>query len=341
MAGHPSVSVALCTHNGERFIGEQIESILTQTLRVDQIVVSDDNSGDATVDRAVTALRAAPPSVAVTVLRNSTPLGVTANFEAAIAACKGEVIVLSDQDDVWEPHRVHASVAALGDPLVVLVASDATLIDESGAPFGGGLWARLGLTSMERDLMSGPTPWRALMRRNVVTGATVAFRASLLNVASPFPRSWLHDEWLAMMAASQGKVALLDDRLIRYRLHGGNVVGMRERTFAVMLSRLTANGAERNTRLRMRAEDLRDRVDVLADSVDDDFGDAVRAKAAHERRRAELSKHRLRRIGPVATLARSGSYARFGMGVSDIVRDLVQPLSQPKSDQGCTGIRGR
>ncbi|MEQ1734866.1 MAG: glycosyltransferase, partial [Rhodoglobus sp.] len=126
----PSISVAMCTHNGERFVAEQVDSILAQTMAVDEIVLSDDASTDATValarDRVALFLAQNPSSrVQLRVIENTQALGVTRNFEQAIRATAGEVVVLSDQDDRWSPERVALSVAALGDdPTALLVHGD-------------------------------------------------------------------------------------------------------------------------------------------------------------------------------------------------------------------------
>ena len=103
---HADVSVALCTHNGAVFVAEQVASILAQRPAPREIVVGDDASSDATIEiieRAVVEARAAESGLRteLLVLRRESPLGVTANFDATIAACRAEVVALSDQDDVW------------------------------------------------------------------------------------------------------------------------------------------------------------------------------------------------------------------------------------------------
>ena len=109
------ISVALCTHNGARYVTEQVESILRQTLPPDEIVLSDDASTDDTV-ALVRAALAAHPNVELRVFENDPALRVTKNFEQAVVACTGDLVALSDQDDIWAPDRLEriAEVFAAG-----------------------------------------------------------------------------------------------------------------------------------------------------------------------------------------------------------------------------------
>ena len=136
---------------------------------------------------------------------------------------RGEFIALADQDDVWEPNRLERGLTRFRDG-VLLVHSDATLIDEAGKP-SGSLMSALRLTNGERRSLSSGKALDALLRRNLVTGATTMIRSSLLQQALPIPEGWVHDEWLGLVAAVQGGVVFSEESLIRYRQHGGNEIG--------------------------------------------------------------------------------------------------------------------
>lgn len=326
-----AISVALCTHNGAEFVGEQLLSILDQSLRPGEIVVSDDASTDETariVTRTMHEWSTAHPEAAVrfSLLRNDRPLGVTANFEQALAACTGELVALSDQDDVWHPDRL-ARMAAEFDrraPLLLL-GSDARLVDNAGAPTGRNLFETLGVGAGELGPVHEGRAVGVLLRRNIVTGATSLLRRELVERARPFPASWVHDEWLAMVAALTGDLDLLPDRLVDYRQHGGNQIGASSLDTAGKIGRLLAPRAARNARLLARAEALRERAPLLTPTPPREFLDHVEAKAAHERARSALPAGRLRRIAPVFALWRAGNYGRYGLGAQDVLRDLVQP----------------
>ena len=129
-----TVSVALCTYNGARFVAEQLRSILAQSSPADQIVISDDGSTDGTLEVVRAELAAAGSALPeVIILENPAPLGVTRNFEQAILACTGDLIVLCDQDDTWVPDRLaRAEREFAARPDLLLLYSDASLVDEGG-----------------------------------------------------------------------------------------------------------------------------------------------------------------------------------------------------------------
>ena len=171
------ISVALCTYNGERFLAPQLASIAKQTRLPDELVISDDRSTDRTV--AIVREYAAAASFPVRVFVNERNLGYTANFARAIQLCEGDLIALSDQDDLWYPNRLERSeYEFLSHPQAGLVFSDADLIDEQGRTLGETLWQRLGFVGRrKRSLLAGR--YEVLAKHRFVTGATVMFRADL------------------------------------------------------------------------------------------------------------------------------------------------------------------
>ena len=324
------VSVALGTHNGARYLRQQLESILRQTSPVDEIVLSDDASSDDTValaqrvvDEHRTISDAATP--ALVVLRNASTLGVTGNFEQALRAASGDLIALCDQDDVWHADRVARAVAEFAArPEVDLVAAEARLVDEAGEPLGSSLFETLGVDHELRRRLASQAAFAELLKRNVLTGATMMVSRSLVERAAPFPASWVHDEWLAMVASVGGGIAVVSDPLIDYRQHGGNQIGVTRLAAGGKLARLREPRTERNARLLARAEDLAERLPVIAPAPG--VHAAVQAKLAHEVMRQGLPHGRLRRASPVWREWRSGAYQRYGRGAQDVLRDLVQPV---------------
>jgi len=331
-----TVSVVLCTHNGAAFIAEQLASILAQRPAPIEIVLGDDDSRDGTVDiveRLVADARATDPDTApeLVVRRHSPALGVTANFADAIAHARGELIALSDQDDIWMPDKLAVVVDRFAhDSRLTLVHSDARLIDGASSPLGGTLLEALEITTQEKvDLVAGNAQ-TALLRRNLVTGATVVFRRELLEHALPIPSQWVHDEWLAAVAAGMsqhaGAVRLMPRPLIDYRQHDANQIGARRPSLGDRWARLTEPRDERQPwlaeRTRLLAERLRERGAPAARLA------RAEAKHAHEAARAEYPAARLLRIPAVVGAAVRGHYARYSRGGIDIVRDLLQPATR-------------
>lgn len=318
----PTISVALCTHNGARFIGEQVASILAQTLPPVEIVLSDDASSDDTVALVVAALAGSP--VKLTVIQNDPALGVTRNFEQAMLATSGDVIALSDQDDIWLPDRLAQLATAIIEGGLLLVHSDARLVDESGEPIGAHLLATLGVGRAERAQIHSGDGFTVLLHRNVVTGATTAFRRELLASAVPFPDAWVHDEWLAAIAGAVGRFDLVDEPLTDYRQHSGNQIGASETTLATRFARLREPREIRNQRLVARALALVERLDALP-AIPALTRGAAAGKLAHEQARLALPAARFARIRPALREWQSGAYSRYGRGRQDLLRDLVQP----------------
>lgn len=323
------VSVALATHNGEVFLREQLLSILDQTRPVDEIIVSDDASTDATIlvleqtMRDWSATGATPPELRI--LHNAIALGVTSNFEQALAACTGEIIALCDQDDRWHEGKIAAALDAFGaDGELELWHSDARIVDSDGNPTGLRLLETLNVRDGELEEIRSGRAIDTLLRRNLVTGATAVIRSSLLAATRPFPASWVHDEWLAVAAAARNRLRLSEDCLIDYRQHGANQIGATVLTGAIRFQRLRQPRTERDARLLARAVDLAERLPGLGAPAD--VVARARDKAEHERVRSGYPRARLLRLVPVAREWRSGRYGSYGLGAQDILRDLVQPV---------------
>lgn len=320
------VSVALCTHNGAEFLGEQLSSILGQSRPPHELVLSDDASTDGTVELAA-GIMAGHPEVDFRVLRNDPPLGVTKNFERAVKATTGELIALSDQDDVWHSGRLERIIAEFeARPELLLLHGDARLVDASGSPLGRALFEAIDTTAWELERINSGHAFEALVRRNLATGATVVFRRDLLERALPFPGSWVHDEWLAVIAAASGHgtVDFLAEPLVDYRQHGGNQIGARKLGPAGKLRRLMEPRRQRNARLVAAFDELERRLAQLP--VAPDVLAVAREKAEHERVRNRYPEGRLRRVAPVLREFRTGRYALSGRGLPDVVRDLLQPV---------------
>lgn len=322
----PSTSVALCTFDGARFVEEQVRSILTQDPPPQELVVSDDGSRDGTLDIVRRVAQESWPTI-VTVLEGDRPLGVTRNFQRAVSATDGDVVALSDQDDVWHPGRLATLGARFAaEPDLVLLHTDADLVDAEGAPLGRTLFESLEVSPQELEAERQGHAFDAFLRRNLVTGATVVFRRSLLDIALPFPEPWVHDEWLAAIAAATGRVDVETRPTIDYRQHGGNQIGVGAPTLRRKIGRVLEPRADRNQLLARRFAVLADRLATLGDLVRPGYLDAARAKAGFEATRAAMPDNRLARALPVLRLARTGQYQRYASrGAADVLRDLVQP----------------
>jgi glycosyltransferase involved in cell wall biosynthesis len=327
-----SISVALCTYNGERFIAEQVRSICAQRPAPIEIVLSDDASADRCIEVAQGTLescRQADPALPteLRVLRNPKALRVTKNFEQAAIACRGDLVALSDQDDVWHPGRLALMVAVFEQrPDLLLLHTDALLVDGAGHTLGNSLFHALEVKPFELAWLHGGRAFDVYLRRNLATGATTIFRRQLLASAVPFPKEWLHDEWLAIVASSIGRVDALETPSIDYRQHESNQIGARRDSFAGKVRKALASRGTTHHDRAHKAELLLERLESLGDAVAPDTIRKVRDKIVHQRFRAALPASRIARCLPVLREALTGRYEKFGRGFRGVVRDLFESV---------------
>jgi len=237
-----SVSIALATYNGERYIGEQLDSIASQTRLPDELVISDDASTDSTLDIVSKFARRVPFPVRVHI--NPERLGSTRNFEVAIRACKGDIIFLCDQDDVWYPEKIALIEERFVDNIEIgAVFTDADLVDQDMRPYkkGARLWEALTLSfQYMRPYRRGTRLWESLgfselvaarnsyallLKHFAATGATMAFRSKHLDLLLPIPKEWLHDAWIALLISATSGLTMISRPTIAYRQHSSNQYG--------------------------------------------------------------------------------------------------------------------
>jgi glycosyltransferase involved in cell wall biosynthesis len=315
----PKVSVALCTYNGEDFIEEQLRSILGQTRMVDEIVIADDGSSDATQE-----IIAKWGKGRVEVLpAHESPLGIAANFSRALLATTGDVVFLSDQDDVWHPGKVATMVDRLWGSDQWLVHSDARLVDADGMPLGQTALDGLSATRAERHALASGRPFEVLVRRNLITGATLAVTRRAIDAALPVPEGWIHDEWLAIVSAALGTTAYINEPLMDYRQHHRNEIGITRASLKTRVDRVRAPRGRRTENLAHRAARLEEKLAMWG--ADPQLLDTVRAKRDFESARSQLPARRLSRVPGILRLAVRRGYPRFAsQGWMDVTRDLLQ-----------------
>ncbi|HOM03757.1 MAG TPA: glycosyltransferase family 2 protein, partial [Acetivibrio sp.] len=218
------ISIALCTCNGEKYLREQLDSIEFQTRLPDELVVCDDASSDHTVE--IIEAFASTVLFPVHLTINKKNLGSTKNFEKAIGLCRGDIIVLSDQDDVWYPEKLRRLEAVFsGSSQIGAVFTDAQVVDEQLNPLGYSLWQSVGFGGREQRRLADGKAFDVLLRRNVVTGCTMAFRSEFKDMVLPIPEKHVHDAWIAIIISAIAKVVALPEPLIKYRQHARNQIG--------------------------------------------------------------------------------------------------------------------
>jgi glycosyltransferase involved in cell wall biosynthesis len=319
----PRVSVALCTYNGSSFLEGQLQTIASQTILPCELVICDDASTDSSISIIRAFAKQAP--FPVRLFQNEAQLGPARNFEKAIRLCEAEIIFLCDQDDIWRPSKVARMVEAFDSyPQALYAFSDADMIDEHGDSLGQNLWGAVGLSKKLQEFI-GLGQLEILLKHNIITGATMAFRASFRDIAMPIAPEWMHDYWIVLLASTVSFGVPVPECLVQYRRHASQVCGWRKMNFLQVCMES----------LKTRADDTIGKLEKfrrLLERLDSTPGyrkcppERLRLLREKEDHLAKRSKMRastgLSRIARVFAEASTGRYQRFSDSWLSIVRDL-------------------
>lgn len=208
-----NVSVALCTFNGERFLIEQLESIINQDYsNIAEIICVDDCSTDNTLQILT---EYAKKDRRFKVYTNNSNIGFINNFEKALSLTNSDYIAISDQDDVWCPSKVSKLMEIIGDRMMAY--SDNEYVDENNVSLGKKFSDYRNLGNCKSCLN--------FVLLNCISGHTILFKRNLLKYALPFNNDIPHDYWLAYHAAQYSEIAYKNEALVRYRQHSNNTLG--------------------------------------------------------------------------------------------------------------------
>ncbi|MGB4661626.1 MAG: glycosyltransferase family 2 protein [Mobilitalea sp.] len=221
-----TVSVIMATYNGEKYVGEQIDSILASSYQDFELYIYDDGSKDNTMTILLKYEREFPGKIHVK--QNESNQGVAINFLHAITLTTTEYIMLCDQDDVWKPKKIELTLKKMKNielqrnrnyPLAVF--TDAVVVDKDLKVINKSFFYSAHLNPMKIDLAH-------LLMENKLIGCTVMVNAALRKIlqSNHLPKhARFHDWWIALIASSIGKVGYVNEGTLLYRQHGGNVVG--------------------------------------------------------------------------------------------------------------------
>lgn len=203
---YKTLSICMATYNGEKYIKDQLNSIVSQIGISDEIIISDDSSTDETIN----IIKSFNDS-RIKLFENQTFKSPIFNFENTIKKANGDYIFLADQDDIWKEDKVKIMIDKLKDYNLVL--SDADIIDEVGNKIEDSFYK---LNGSKQGLIKN-------LIKNSYLGCSMAFDRTILNKSLPFPKDTpMHDWWIGLVTEMYGKTYFIEDKLISYRRHGNN-----------------------------------------------------------------------------------------------------------------------
>lgn len=312
----PTISVAMCTYNGERFLVEQLNSLLTQTCLPTEVIICDDGSTDRTLE----LLEHFQKNVLfdVTIYKNKTSMGTTKNFEKAMLKCKGDYIFLCDQDDFWLPNKIEALTHFLnGNPATELVFSNAELVDATLQKTGRTQWDVVRFGAAQKQQWNNGKATDIMLGGNRVTGCTVALRSGLVEVSVPFPTDIpevIHDTWLAWVATVRQSIRFFDESLTLYRQHDAQQVGSAPRPNPPKVGfteRFSRPRMEKLSPIIKQRENLQKLYFRLAGIEKNKTRNLLKRKITFLTVRSQLDKNRILRVFPAFWQLLNGNYHRF------------------------------
>lgn len=332
------ISIAICTYNGEKYIVDQLSSILNQTRLPDEIILCDDNSKDNTINKASQILKYS--GIKCRIIRNKTNIGVVKNFEKAINICSGDLIFTCDQDDLWLQDKIKCvEEVFVQNGNCVLVFSNACLVDSELSLLGKDLWSSLGFYPSDISAnKKSKTLLDILLSKCVVTGATMAFRATVKDMVAPFPNSWIHDGWIAIISCFIGDVRFIDKCLVLYRQHNNNVIGVPIGGLIEKSKRYILNFPKMKEIRLKRRDRYKDVLERLSRNDlylhEKDLNKIVKCIKFWDRRVVLSNCSILRGIGLISKDIINGKYNQYYSGIRGACRDFVLLCVRHKTNNG-------
>lgn len=314
-----TISIVLCTYNGEKYIEEQLDSIINQTRKADEIIIIDDNSTDKTFD---ILNKYKKKSASINIFKNNNNVGYIANFSKGISKVRKDIIVLCDQDDIWDVKKLEVIERYfIYNSNTIAVFSDGYIIDENSKCTGTTLWDTVGYScnyeaENERIL-------KTMLKQDIVTGATLAFRSLMIEYIIPIDLRYVHDTWIAMIAATQGKLGVIPSKLINYRLHNNQSVGLKKQTFFSKIFKLYKNDKKLYLENVYKCNSILDRLYKYNLISISEIGLLIEKRDYFEKR-ASYSNSFFKRLIQVSHRLIKGDYFRYSPnGFSSALKDLI------------------
>jgi glycosyltransferase involved in cell wall biosynthesis len=331
-----SISVAMATYNGEKFILEQLNSLAAQTVLPNELVVTDDGSTDSTHEIVEAFAKTAPFKVKIH--RNAERLGFANNFLQCASLCAGELVAFCDQDDIWLDRKLELCRAAFIDNQVLLCLHNAKVwtSDESSDRHWPGFKTSSVLDAGTSDPLLVYPGFSMLVRKRLFSIINPSKRPTNIHSMSSTPHPMSHDQWVWFIAAIFGKIACTGETLALYRQHGGNTYGAGPQRGLSRTMRLAMTNLNYASQAALSAECARFLEDAGKTLPSDFQGQAEQAarrfslRGCWQTMRARLyadNSSAIQRLRLFLQILGSGGYAqdqtKTSMGAKAAIKDLL------------------
>lgn len=348
-------SIAMCTYNGSRFILEQLESIVNQSYPPCEVIICDDGSRDNTCE-LVEEFQEKYPNL-IKLYKNDINIGRNKNFSQAIGLCEGDIIALSDQDDVFLPNKLEWIAKVLKSNLEFgLVFSNAIVVDESLSTISKDLFSIIWppFTERRKRCFRQGEAFQVLVRNRPALGCSIAFRKELRDFLLPIPAEFSHDAWIMLLASLLSKIYFIDRSLVMYRQHDANIAGVQKGIVRKLRKRMAGRSAgdlfDEVSReldcwesLRARLQELNSQ-GVLGRSISRDDASLMDSKINYLRTRKTIAHKDTPapiRFAMMTFLLVRGQYFLYEQGLYSLFRDIAVSFLRLKENAlGPMGLNG-
>ncbi|MBQ4328600.1 MAG: glycosyltransferase [Lentisphaeria bacterium] len=311
------ISVAIAAYRGEKYIGDQLVSIVNQTVVPDEVVICDDSPDDLTENE----VRKFEKFLNIRYFRNSAQLGAAANFNKALSLCSGNVVFLADQDDVWYPYKV-AWMMERFSAGAQAVFCDSDITDANGEKMGFTHFESRGYVGLRKY---APGVWKSQFSdsccRFPAAGHDMALKNDLLKKLLPIPElANCHDNYLGVAAAAFDAWEIVPDSCGTFRRHGNNSSGAGAKlSFLGQLK--TARASVKNNSFAWNAELFRSIIEKLPDLPRERIA-LLKERMEHSLARAQMGEKKSKKLRLIIQEIRNRNYFRFGRGWKNVIQDL-------------------
>lgn len=219
------IDILMATYNGEKYLREQLDSILEQSFSDFRLLISDDASNDSTRD--ILNEYVGKDNRVIVFLQNKN-LGVVKNFELLMEKVESEFFMFADQDDVWQKDKIKNSIEKLEETNCDLVYTNLEVVNENLDLINKSYWK---LKGFEKKIKYNN--FESLYLNNYITGCTMLVKSKWLDKILPLPtksKYILHDYWTALIVSRFGKITCIEEPQVKYRQHISNSIGSKRRS---------------------------------------------------------------------------------------------------------------